>query len=170
MRWFLTFLANYPFWCIWKHDYTQNCQKYAQKICQKICHKNLSKNLSKNLPKNLSKNLSKNMPKKSVKKLTKKLGKKSEYIKIYEPILVFSQTIITQFYVEIFKQMFLQIDSKYFKFSYLTMSLGSNPKIFPNSCDIHCSGNIILPKILIFFLKSWKDVETFCFERLRDDF
>ena len=33
IQWFLTFLTNYPFWWVWKPNYSQNCQK--------ICLKNL---------------------------------------------------------------------------------------------------------------------------------
>ena len=65
-QWFLTFLENYPFWCIWKPNYPQNCRKICpknlskdiskklSKICPKICQKNLSKNLSKICSKTLS--------------------------------------------------------------------------------------------------------------------
>ena len=52
-QWFLTFLANYPFWCIWKLNYPKTCQKICPKNVSKICHKSLPKNLSKNLQKNL---------------------------------------------------------------------------------------------------------------------
>ena len=61
-QWFLTFLANYPFWWVWKPNYPQNCQKicpknpkklsknyvkkFVIKICQKIYQKNLSKKSS----------------------------------------------------------------------------------------------------------------------------
>ena len=83
-QWFLTFLANYPFWCNWKPNYPKNCQKICLKIFQKIFQKIwlkifqkiMSKNLSKNMAKNMSKNLSKNSVK-SFKKSFKNYVKKS---------------------------------------------------------------------------------------------
>ena len=58
-QWFLTFLANYPFWWVWKPNYPQTVKKSVQKICQKSVKKSL-----------------KICPKKSVEKSVKKSFKK----------------------------------------------------------------------------------------------
>ena len=68
-QWFTAFLANYPFWCIWKPNYPKNCQKIDQKPIQKnLLWKSVKKSFKKNLSDNHEKNMSKNLSKKSIEK------------------------------------------------------------------------------------------------------
>ena len=106
VQWFLTFLANYPFWCNWKPNYP--------------------KKLSKNLSKNISKNLSKNYVKKSVKKIFRKDVKKCIKKSVQKSVKKTNDLFIH-------KQQHLSIDMKTKKFQH---GPRINISIWHKTCDM----------------------------------